>query len=178
MTLRLTLRASVTRLPDAYFAMQLVSIGLRIAAVLFMKLLDMGGSSIAEANVMLTELVDRLQVEVSACDADLAALQPQLETDFTGADPAIPFERAVLMRALMRFLTHTLKRPQLAERVRTLMDGSLPASIVRIICQPNYFGHWLFAAGKEHALRTRTRVRPAADATHRRRGNPRGQRCR
>ncbi|KAI8912022.1 hypothetical protein DFJ77DRAFT_86217 [Powellomyces hirtus] len=100
-------------------------------------------------------LVQRIQDEVTYCVNFTATVNPQgadlmegvTRTSCSGTPPAtveLPHERTALLRSLLKFVLHMMQTSGTADRMRNLIDTTLPSSLLTIFEQTQVFGASVF----------------------------------
>jgi E3 ubiquitin-protein ligase HUWE1 len=83
-------------------------------------------------------IVKRIESEVSLC----------LNTfDSSGDGATLPFDRGTLLRSLLKFVMHLMQTSGSADRMRNLIESTLPKSILFILDNSKSFGANVFGIG-------------------------------
>ncbi|KAI8817902.1 uncharacterized protein EV422DRAFT_196979 [Fimicolochytrium jonesii] len=96
----------------------------------------------------LENLVQRIQDEIGIC-ISLAPSDPMSIVEDSGAQSApagtdLPHERTSLLRALLKFVLHMMQTSGTADRMRNLIETTLPSSLLTIFEQTKLFGASVF----------------------------------
>ncbi|KAI9099723.1 hypothetical protein DFS34DRAFT_502229 [Phlyctochytrium arcticum] len=98
----------------------------------------------AAANGLET-LVDRIKEEVQFCDSlKSSTTSMELEDGTSVGKPDIPHERTAILRALLKFVLHMMQTSGTADRLRNLVETTLPASLLAIFQDCNFYGASVF----------------------------------
>ncbi|TPX56315.1 hypothetical protein SpCBS45565_g08434 [Spizellomyces sp. 'palustris'] len=96
----------------------------------------------------LDVLVARIKDEVDLCISLNPALRGEQMESIGSADASItldlPHERTALLRALLKFVLHMMQTSGTADRMRNLIDTTLPISLLAIFQHSQYFGASVF----------------------------------
>lgn len=82
-------------------------------------------------------IVKRIESEVLLC---LSILEKSVVS-------SLPFDRGTLLRALLKFVMHMMQTSGSADRMRNLIESSLPKSILFILENSKGFGANVFGIG-------------------------------
>ena len=82
-------------------------------------------------------IVKRIESEVDFC----------LQSFGNNPEISLPFDRAALLRSLLKFIMHMMQTSGSADRMRNLIESSLPKSILLILEDSKNFGANVFGIG-------------------------------
>ena len=93
----------------------------------------------------LDVVVSRISKECKEC---LQLLATGNEKENVENESILPYEKSCLMRNLLKFIMHLMQTSGNADRMRNLIDTSLPESLHDIFKNPKGFGASVYGIGK------------------------------